>query len=115
MEKIKVNGKVYPAKEIDFNFMCLLEVEGVQATRLNKNIFNTVKCYVEYCMGVDGETAGAEINQHIINGGTLNDITDIFSKKAEESDFFQALSKTSDETEDSAKDQKDASKKEQGA
>lgn len=112
MENFKVNGKVYKAKELDFNFLCDLADNGIQIEEIDKKILPTVRTYVAYCMGVDTETAGAEISKHIINGGNMEDIINVFSEKAENSDFFQALNKN-EEVEKKTPKKSTAKKKEE--
>lgn len=90
-ETITINGKVYKARELDFNFLCELADNEIELTEISKKIFSSVRVYVAYCMGVDLSIAGDEINQHIINGGKFDEIIETFNAKAEESDFFQAL------------------------
>lgn len=96
MEKIKVNGKVYQAKELDFNFLCELGDQNIQVTEISKKIFPAVRVYVAFCMDVDVDVAGDEINKHVINGGDFNEIIEVFNQKAENSGFFQALGKTAE-------------------
>ena len=38
MERININGNYYQAKEIDFNFICNLEVEGVEFAKMGKKV-----------------------------------------------------------------------------
>lgn len=114
MERININGKYYQAKEIDFNFICNLEVEGVEFAKMGKNFMTMLKVYVAYCMDADTEVAGDEINQHIINGGDLSEIIETLQKKLEESDFFQALSKKTEQASQETP-KKDGAKKEVGA
>lgn len=97
MEKLTINNRVYPAKELDFNFLCELGNENIDISELESKIMPAIRVYVAYCMGVDVKVAGSEINDHIINGGTINEIADVFSKMAEESGFFRALNKTATE------------------
>jgi len=52
------------------------------------------------CMGVKADQAGEEIEKHILNGGTMEEIADVLRQAVEESGFFQALSKRA-ETADS--------------
>ena len=111
MEKISINGKVYQAREIDFNFVCLLEAEGIEMSKMGKSFMNIIKVYAAYCMGVDTETAGIEINQHLINGGNMEDLINVVSKKMDESDFFRAISK--DQNEETTTTSQKASKKDQ--
>ena len=97
-EKMTINGKVYKAKDLDFNFLCELGEAGIDIGDISKKLIPTVRVYVAYCMGVDLETAGEEINNHVINGGTFDEITEAFSTKADESDFFRALGKAAETT-----------------
>ena len=90
-EFITVNGRRFKAKELDFNFLCELGAEGVDITEIGDNILLTVRTYVAYCMGVKPDLAGAEINNHVVNGGGMKELIDVFTEKANESDFFQAL------------------------
>ena len=93
-EMFSLNGRNYKAKEIDFNFVCELGLNGIDITEIQTKIMGAIRVYIAYCMGTDVMTAGDEINLHIINGGTLEDVVNVFSNKAEESDFFLALNKT---------------------
>lgn len=95
-ERITINGKAYKAKEIDFNFICELGEAGIDISEISKKIIPTVRVYVAYCMGTDLDTAGAEINSHVVNGGTFDEISEVFSEKADESDFFRALGKATE-------------------
>lgn len=93
MEKITINGKVYQAREVDFNFVCELGNEGITLTEITKKMFPAIRVYAAYCMGLDPELAGEEINNHILNGGDFSELLNVFQQKAEESGFFQALGK----------------------
>lgn len=91
METFKLNGKTYKAKELDFNFLCELSDNGIGIEELDKKLLNAVRVYVAFCAGTSVEEAGEILNQHVINGGQFTDITMVFSEKAENSAFFQAL------------------------
>ena len=99
-ENITINGKVYKAKEFDFNFLCVLGEAGIEVGEIGKKVLPSLRCYIAYCMGVDTEIAGDEFNKHVIaNGGGFDDVMQVFTAKAEESDFFRALgSKETQET-----------------
>ena len=97
-ETITINGRKYQAKEIDFNFICKLELEGVEFTKMGKSYMTLAKVYAAYCMDVDSDIAGNEIQEHLINNGNINDIMEVISVKLDESDFFRAVSKNSEET-----------------
>ena len=70
-EMFSLNGRNYKAKEIDFNFVCELGLNGIDITEIQTKIMGAIRVYIAYCMGTDVMTAGDEINLHIINGGTL--------------------------------------------
>ena len=108
MEKFTLNKRVYQAKELDFNFICILGENNIDLSDIGKKVLPAIRCYVAYCMDADVDVAGTEINAHVINGGKLEDIINVFNEKAEESDFFQALGKTeTQETPTTKKSKKD--------
>ena len=95
-ENITVNGRVYRAKELDFNFLCNLGDNGIDISDIDKKMLPALRVYVAFCMDTSVEEAGDELNRHIIGGGDLGEIGSIFAAKAEDSDFFRALNKTSE-------------------
>lgn len=91
-ETITINGKAYKTKEIDFNFVCELGLHGVDLTKLDqKTMWAASRQYIAYCMNVDDEIAGREIEEEIIGGGDITDIINLFGEKLEESRFFLAM------------------------
>lgn len=110
MEKIKVNGKIYQAVDIDFNFVCTLEEAGISLQDFGKKAISAVRCYVAECMGAPLEIAGKEIEKHMIGGGNLDDIMDVMSKKIDDSDFFRSFK---DKTEEESESPKTNKKKDQ--
>lgn len=97
-ETISINNRVYKTKELDFNFLCLLGENGIDITDIDKKILPVVRIYTAYCMDTTPEVAGTEINLHVINGGKIEDIMDVFSEKANDSDFFHSLSRNDKKT-----------------
>jgi hypothetical protein len=95
---IKINDRRVVAADVDFNFIAMLSENNINLNEMGKKMLPTIRVYVAYSMGVDVETAGALINQHMVNGGTLEDITKVFMQKCEDSDFFRAISEN-DQTE----------------
>lgn len=93
MNTMTINGRVYPAKELDFNFLCELGDHGIGMDEMEVKIFPVLRAYVAWCIGTDVKTAGDEINLHIMNGGSLDTISDAFAKAGEESGFFRNLNK----------------------
>lgn len=93
-ENITVNGRVYRAKELDFNFLCSLGENGIDISDIDKKMLPALRVYVAFCMDTSVEEAGDELSHHIIGGGNFEDIVSTFGAKAEDSDFFRALNKT---------------------
>ena len=93
-ENITVNGRVYKAKELDFNFLCSLGDNGIDISDIDKKMLPALRVYVAFCMDTSVEEAGDELSRHIIGGGNFEDIVSTFGEKAEDSDFFRALNKT---------------------
>jgi hypothetical protein len=92
-----INGKLYQAREITFNTICELEDAGVSLTEIEQKPISTVRSYFAICLGGNKEYAGQEIEKHIINGGSLDEIMTAFREELADSDFFQALTKTANE------------------
>lgn len=98
MKTFSVNGKRYNAKPFDFNMVCDLEDMGVDITSSSKmKILNMARSYFAICAGMDAEEAGNEIGQHMISGGSLEEVIDAMSYEMENSDFFRNLNKTTEE------------------
>lgn len=96
---LKINGKDYKEAEIDFNAVCELEDMGIKIFNL-KGVSGAkiARAYTALCMGGADmlDVAGVEINNHIINGGKIETITDAFGKAVNDSGFFQALKATAE-------------------
>lgn len=91
-----VNGKTYTARPFDFNTVCDLEDSGVSLANIKDKPMSAVRAYFTLCYPGDKETAGKEIENHLIGGGDMVGIIEAMNKEMEESDFFQALSKKED-------------------
>jgi hypothetical protein len=115
MGKLTINGRVYPAKELDFNFLCELGNEKIDIAEIDVKLMPAIRVYVAWCMGTDVETAGEEINKYVINGGDIKEIATVFSKMGEESGFFRAIQQNNEETseENTEETPKKRTKKEQ--
>lgn len=99
MDMITINGKTYKAVELDFNNVCRMERMGAPISEISTNIMSTLRAYIALCMRKPIEIAGREIEAHIVAGGSLKEIIEDFNAKVEESGFFQALRKNSEEQE----------------
>ena len=95
-----LNNRRYEAREFDFNLICDLQELGINIldmSGMRNNPVTAIRAYASLCIGSDKETAGEEIQAHVINGGGFDEILEAMQKKMEESDFFQALNKDSEE------------------
>lgn len=100
-----INGKEYKNVPITFNTFCKLEEMGVDIKSIESKMFMSARAYAVLCMKKPAAIAGEEIEKHVINGGSINDIVEPFVKELEKSDFFQALAKqTAEATEEEAEE-----------
>lgn len=95
-----LNNRRYEAREFDFNLICDLQEMGINIldmSGMRNNPVTAIRAYASLCIGADKETAGEEIQAHVINGGGFDEILTAMQKMMEESDFFQALNKGPEE------------------
>ena len=93
MEKsITINSKEYKVPEINFGAICKLEKLGVNFNDIEGQTFNFICGLVAYTIGADMNKAGKEIDEHISNGGSIQDFMPLI-KVVTDSDFFQNLTK----------------------
>lgn len=98
MERLlKINGKTFKAAEFDLNLICDFEDKGIALDDIGNKMVSVIREYVAYSMGVDSKTAGIEISRHLDNGGSLEDISDVMSAVMEDSGFFRAISKNTNQ------------------
>lgn len=93
MKTFTINGKEYKAKEFDFNLICDLEDMGVAIQTAQEKPTSFIRAYATLCMNTNKAKAGAELQEHMINGGDFTEITEALSAMMEESDFFRNLTK----------------------
>lgn len=94
---ITVNEKNYKSVGITFNTLCDLEDMGVSLEDFATKPMSFIRAYVTLCMGGDKAVAGSEMEQHLINGGNFEAITEVIASEVENSDFFRALTKDKEE------------------
>lgn len=99
-KEIVINGKAYPTKEITFNTVCQFEDMGIPMSEIEAKSIMFVRAYAAMCMDKKADQAGDEIEKHVMNGGSMDELADVLRQAVEESGFFQALSKRA-ETADS--------------
>lgn len=88
MKTFEINGKEYSGKPFDFNLVCDLEDMGVSVESMEEKPMSMVRGYIALCMGKRRTDAGLEIQEHILNGGTMDDATKVMQEEMEQSDFF---------------------------
>lgn len=97
MKKITINSKDYNIdKVIDFNGICELEELGLSLSDLKKTKMTSIRALLAYVGGIDTDTAGLEIMEHLKKGGSFEDFTPLINILVE-SDFFQATRQPSEE------------------
>jgi len=91
--KFTINGKSYDSLPLSFGTIRDLDKMNVSLADILMKPFVASSAYFALCAGVLQKVADDEIEQHIINGGSINDITEVMIKEANESGFFQAMIK----------------------
>lgn len=94
MKSFNLNGKTVIARDLGFGEICDLQEMGVDLLDVaNIKGMVAVRGYVAICLGVDKDTAGAEIEKHIVANGfdIIQEISEAMMSKLEESDFFRKI------------------------
>ena len=55
-----------------------------------------VSAYFAMCTGKGKDFAGKEMEQHLIDGGSFDDLVNVMSSEMEDSDFFRSLTKATE-------------------
>ena len=93
VNRFTVNGKTYVAKPFDFGMICDLESVGVSLSEADKKGMSFIRGYFAVCADIEKDEAAQEIQEHLINGGSLDDISNAMAKEMNDSDFFRAIAK----------------------
>ena len=91
---VVVNGKSYPNKEITFNDFCTFEERGIDLQTMEKKPLSFLRVYISLCMNTNEVEAGKEIDAHIANGGSIEDLLQALSDAIENSGFFRPQQQT---------------------
>lgn len=88
-----LNGKTYKVPELTFNVVCDLEDKGISLIDLEKQekMFNFIREIIALSFNGDSVKAGNEIEAHVINGGSFEEIANILKQAIDNSGFFKAL------------------------
>lgn len=92
-----LNGNTYPIKDIGVNMLCDFEEMDISMSDMQKKSMSFIRAYLSVCTGMDIVKTGRELELHLINGGKLDSIMDVIKTAMEESDFFRAISKGTEE------------------
>lgn len=106
MKTFTINGKKYKSAEVDFNFICDLEDMGISIKDLRSKPLAVARAYFALCANADKDVAGAEIQKHMIDGGSLEELYEVLGIEIENSDFFRALNQTEEEETPTSKGKK---------
>ena len=90
---VHINGKAYKAAEMTFNNVCRMEEMDAPVTLGQKVSFSLLRGYAALCMNTSKENAGEELEKHVTNGGSMDEIADAI----ENSDFFRKMSETEEQ------------------
>lgn len=97
MERLlNINNKTYKAAKFDLNLLCDFEDSGISIEDISGKMFTVIRQYVSSSVGVTPREAGILISEHIDNGGSLEDISDVMSEMMQDSGFFRKTSKSKD-------------------
>lgn len=97
MKGFSINNKVYPVREIDFNFLCEMEDRGISIDNIDKKPMKILREYLAIVGGMTSEKAGKEIEAHVISGQSLTEAYDALNEAMESSGFFRAMSEQNGE------------------
>ena len=114
---IEINGRNYKMPEIEFNAICDLADNGVDIMNpksIVKRPIPAARAIVAWVLDTDIESAGKEIQSHILNGGDLAPIFEAFNGEVEDSNFFKALAKREQDARPNLQDHKKKQREAQG-
>lgn len=89
MEKFTVNGNTYHVPDLDFTYLVMLDKNDIKLSNITG--LAALNCFVAFCGNITESEAAKEISAHIINGGTITEVSEAYNKAVTESAFFRAL------------------------
>lgn len=97
MNQFTINGKKYKSAEFDYNLICDLQDIGLDMSNFGKRSQSALRAYFALSAGIDIKEAGKEIQEHVVKGGNLEELSNAMLKELEESDFFRSISEREEE------------------
>lgn len=93
MVKVKINNKTYNVPELKIGHYTKMEEQGfsiIDAFQKGQ-IFLVAMGFTCAVTGLDRNSAEELLNQHVLGGGKIQDISNAFGKAVAESDFFKKM------------------------
>ena len=93
MPTVKINSKTYPVPELTFRHSKMMEQMGLPLEGLlsKRYLFSAVSAFTAIVAQCEPEQADYLLEQHIMGGGTLEDIYKVYAEAVQESGFFKKL------------------------
>lgn len=91
MSKVIINGQEYTVPELTFNEVCRLEERGIYLLNMDpkdRKVASMLRGFVAWITDTSPEVASNLLQEHIMNGGRIDDIANAVSEAFEESGFF---------------------------
>lgn len=113
MGTVKINKKNYEVPELNFHHSKMMEQMGlpIEGMMSRQYLFTAASAFTAIVAKCDPETADHLIEQHILGGGTLEDIYKAYAAAMSDSAFFKKLLRLNEQEEKKA-EQKPAEVKE---
>lgn len=73
---------------------------------MQKKPMSMVRAYLSICLNTSLESAGKEMEEHIISGGDFEKIMEVITNEMNDSDFFRNLNKRAEEETGEDKEEK---------
>lgn len=97
MNTFSINGRRYIAKELTFGAVRQFENNGLALTALAQKPMSLASAYLAYCAGIGIDAADDEIQEHVLKGGSFDELFGVLEEAMNNSRFFQALNKKAEE------------------
>ena len=104
-----INGKRYTPVELDFNGICMMEMNGVNINDVRSTPMNAIRAYFALYFGGNADVAGAEIMNHLRGRGDLSVLYDALGESL--NGFFRQVNVTDEEENQEQSEEETAEKK----